>query len=104
MLLCCNTLWSSIEHGNFALIVSWHVMKISRQYKWGKMGSHGSRWRRRGSRMSLRRGRWKYECVNVMWVEWDDEGVAHRKSVGRVFASFWDGDEVEREEVEVRLG
>lgn len=47
---------------------------------------------------------WKYECVNVMWVEWDDDGLAYRRSVGRVFASFWDGDEAEREEVDVRLG
>ena len=47
---------------------------------------------------------WKYQCVNVMWVEWNDEGLAYRRSVGRVFASFWDGDEAEREEVDVRLG
>jgi len=42
-----------------------------------------------------------YDFYNVMWVEWD-AGVAYRKAVGRVMASYWDA--CRPEEVQIVLG
>ena len=42
-----------------------------------------------------------YDFYNVMWVGWDG-GVAYRKGVGRVLASYW--DEQQPAEVQVTLG
>jgi len=42
-----------------------------------------------------------YEFVNVLWVEWED-GIAHRKGLGRVMKDIWEKQKLEW--VDVMLG
>jgi len=54
-----------------------------------------------GAAANLPRENGMYCFYNVMWIQWED-GIAYRKSVGRVFKHVW--DEQELDEIDVILG
>ncbi|KAI1336939.1 heterokaryon incompatibility [Xylariaceae sp. FL0016] len=40
-----------------------------------------------------------YECVNVLWIGWRDDGKAYRKGLGRVWKDVWERCEGDAEEL-----
>lgn len=44
---------------------------------------------------------WVPQFYNVLWIEWE-AGIAHRRSIGTVWADYW--DKAEKKEIDVRFG